>query len=1005
MADAMTSDAARTLRLVDPGRLAVLAQPTDPSSFVGRVAEQERLEAAFATAAAGYPAMVLIGGEAGIGKSRLLGQAATFARDRGALVAVGGCVPAAGGLPYGPIVALLRDLVRQTDDATASEVLERLTHDDGRNSTREASASTRTLDGLAKTRLFESLLASLATISAELPLLLGFEDLQWADSATAELIDFLMRNVSDERLLVIGTYRIEDLGREHPLRPWLAELARKPRVSQLRLAGLERVQVAALVGELVGSAPDWPMIEAIWSRSQGNPFYAEELTAARAATTLPEALRDLVLARVESLPMPTQKVIGFASVIGDRVDHDLLGALSGLDPEALDAAVLGAVEQQILLIDGVGYRFRHALLREAAYESLLPGERRRLHREIANLLDQDPTIGPADAGERVASLAAQWWAAGEWARALKPSIDAADAAAALLAYPEALEHLEHALASLQRAQDPSIDLAALTERTANIAYRAGEEERALELAKQAVTLTEVGADPDPTVRRLLLLARFAGYRGDEGLCADAFGRCRAIIAADVPSELLSRVILAEAGSLMIGFRSVEGAQRSREALAMAREVGARAVECTALNYLGCCLFELGALDEGLARLRESLLIAEELADPELLSHGYTNLSSGLLEGGRLEESAALVFDMAAIGEDMWGAKLSGAAGNSVEALIRLGRYPQARALLGEITRGVQGMCAPAPFRLPSYIEIRTGRFDEASRLLAICDEMTRGVDDVDQRGSYHRLSAELALEEGRPADAFASAQEALRIAAGTDDEVLRSEVLAFAGRAVADGVEDERQRGLTVDPTNSLAEADELAASMSALLAHHTGETAPLPRVAAYAATLSAECSRLERSDPDLWGAAVAAWEDAHEAYPHAYCLWRRAEALLEGRSRRADATACLEQAWTIGRSLQAAPLVARIERLATRARIELTEAAPLEGGTAEVATELGLTPREVEVLGQLASGRTDREIAESLFISKKTASVHVSNLLRKLSVANRVEAGKIGQAHGLTAA
>jgi DNA-binding CsgD family transcriptional regulator/tetratricopeptide (TPR) repeat protein len=1004
----VTSDPARALRLVDPGSSALLVPTAKLTTFVGREVEQAHLEAAFDAAAAGHPAMVLLGGEAGIGKSRLFGHVATFACDRGGLVAVGGCVPAAGGLPYGPIVALLRDLVRQTDDTTAAEVLERLTRDEAdaprRRGAKDGVSSTATLDGLAKTRLFESLLACLATAADSRPLLVGFEDLHWADSATAEFIDFLMRNVTHERVLVIGTYRIEDLGRAHPLRPWLAELARKPRVSQLRLAGLERGEVAALVGELIGATPDWPMVEAVWSRSQGNPFYAEELTAARSTATLPEALRDLVLARVESLPTPTQKVIGLASAIGEPVDHELLAALSGLDPQALDAALVGAVEQQLLVIDGVGYRFRHALLREATYESLLPGERRRLHREIAARLEQDRTIGPLDASERLASVAAQWWAGGEWKRAFKPSVDAADSAASLLAYPEAFEHMEHALACLQRAPDPSVDLASLLESAASIASRAEHDERAIELVNQALGLNDADVDPDTTVRQLLLLNGFASCLGDESLFFDTMERCRAILPAE-PSESLSRVIINEAGWLMIGFRYADGAQRSREALAMARAVGERVVEGKALNFLGCCLCGLGALDEGLASLRESLVMAEELSNPALLSMGYTNLSSCLLDGGRLEESASLVFDMAAIGEDMWGVKLSGAAGNSVDALIRIGRYPEALDLLGEITRGVQGMCAPAPFRLPAYIEIRTGRFDEASRLLAICDEMTKASDDVDQRGSYYGLCAELALEEGRPEDALVAAREALRLAADTQAVSLTSEVLAFAARAVADRVEIDRQRGLSVDAGKAHGEADEIAASMAVVLTHHLEGATPLPRVVACAATMSAERSRFERSDPSLWGVAVEAWEVAHEPYQHAYCLWRRAEALLEGRAGRADAVACLEQAWTIGRSLQAAPLVARVERLATRARIELIESASPQSAVADVASQLGITAREVEVLGQLASGRTDREIAESLFISKKTASVHVSNLLRKLAVVNRVEAGKIGQAHGLTAA
>ncbi len=170
----------------------------------------------------------------------------------------------------------------------------------------------------------------------------------------------------------------------------------------------------------------------------------------------------------------------------------------------------------------------------------------------------------------------------------------------------------------------------------------------------------------------------------------------------------------------------------------------------------------------------------------------------------------------------------------------------------------------------------------------------------------------------------------------------------------------------------------------------------------ALAAQCGAEESRLHHSDPGRWAEAVARWEDAGEPYPAAYCRWREAEALLAGGNGRSRADECLQDAWRVSAALGTVPLTEQIERLAQRARIALRDLEPAAGDAPTVAADLGLTPREVEVLGQLAAGRTDREIADELFISKKTASVHVSNILRKLAVANRVEAGRIGQAQGL---
>jgi DNA-binding CsgD family transcriptional regulator len=194
------------------------------------------------------------------------------------------------------------------------------------------------------------------------------------------------------------------------------------------------------------------------------------------------------------------------------------------------------------------------------------------------------------------------------------------------------------------------------------------------------------------------------------------------------------------------------------------------------------------------------------------------------------------------------------------------------------------------------------------------------------------------------------------------------------------------------------------AASLAALL-EPAGVEQHGAQAQAFLSLSAAEESRLDGSDPDMWAEAASRWEEASEPFSVAYCRWREAEALLEGRTGRSRADDSLQGAWHVTMRLGTQPLRERIERLAQRARIPLRD----EGATDAVATngstvgaDLGLTPREVEVLGQLAAGKTDREIADALFISKKTASVHVSNLLRKLDVANRVEAGKVGQAHRL---
>jgi DNA-binding CsgD family transcriptional regulator len=274
---------------------------------------------------------------------------------------------------------------------------------------------------------------------------------------------------------------------------------------------------------------------------------------------------------------------------------------------------------------------------------------------------------------------------------------------------------------------------------------------------------------------------------------------------------------------------------------------------------------------------------------------------------------------------------------------------------------------------------------------------------VQGRGVYHLRAAELALAHGRPEDAYRHVELGLALAAGTDDTAFRSEMGALAVRCLADDVEDARtrRRRYDIDKAKLLALGFEQEIDRVIEAPAERGGRCP-PRAEAFAAMCVAELSRVDTSDPARWDAAARRWEVAGEPHPLAYCRWRQAEALLAQRAGRSKAAEHLNQAWQLAAGMGAAPLQAEIERLATRARLELAGPETSDAAGSTVGSDLGLTRREVEVLGHLAAGRTDRQIAESLFISKKTVSVHVSSVLRKLDVPNRVEAGRVGQALGV---
>jgi DNA-binding CsgD family transcriptional regulator len=552
-----------------------------------------------------------------------------------------------------------------------------------------------------------------------------------------------------------------------------------------------------------------------------------------------------------------------------------------------------------------------------------------------------------------------------------------------------------------QARPADVDRVELLERTASVAYFAGANQRSVDLAREAIDSIDLAADPKRGARYYTLLSRNCWSIGDSEAAFDAYRRAAALLPADPPSAELARVMAEEARGLMLMSRLVEAEGRCHDAIATARATGARAVEGHAINTLGACRGCLGHYDEGIGLMREALVIAEELASPDDLNRAYGNLSSLLIDSGRLEEGAALVFDSAAVGEQLWGVRLNGAAGNSVDALVRLGRYDEAEALLSELGDHALGVCVPAPAVLPAPIAIRRGHFEEAQRLLARADQLTVALSDVQQRGTYHMLMAEAALEQGRPEDASEEIERGLALTVGTDDRTFGLEMRVLGVRALADRVEAAKTAGRQFDPNKARILGLELLQETQQVVEASAQRG---PRTTALASTCAAEHSRLHRSDADLWKEAVSQWDLVREPYPAAYCRWREAEALLEGGTGRGRAGETLQLAWEAAAKMGAAPLKEKVERLAQRARIQLrqvSDAAPTDGST--LAADLGLTQREVEVLGQLASGRTDREIAEALFISKKTVSVHVSNLLRKLDVTNRVEAGRVGQAHGLS--
>jgi ATP/maltotriose-dependent transcriptional regulator MalT len=929
--------------------------------IVGRAAEIAVLAESWALARGGSPATVLIGGEAGIGKTRLVRH---FTADVEAEVLYGGCVDLSGsGLPFAPFTAALRGHAETPAEPLPGDV--------------QVDSDT------ARARLFEEMLTRLAGLCARRPVVLVIEDIHWIDRSSLDLLSFLVHNQQAAGgLLCVVTYRSDELERAHPLRRSLAELDRVAWTRRIELPRLTRRAVGSLVGAIGGAEPAASLVAEIYRRSEGNPFFAEVLLDRQDQPGLPETLRDLLLARVARLPEPTQAVLRMAAAGVDRVSHELLAAASGLEDGALSAALRPAVAAGVLVVDGDGYRFRHALISEAVRGDQLPGERAAAHRRFAQALAADRVLA-AD-GRGSAELAFHWHAAGDASRALEAAWQAAGDAGVRLAYAERLEMLERVLELWARVPEAArcigCDRHAVLDAAVAAADDAGEPERGVALATAA--LAEAEGDPVRTAWLLWQRATMLGGLGRVGL-----DDLNAAVRIAPPGHPVRAVVLcALANRLLTVSRSDEAEEAAAEALDTARAAGDARTEALALIVLATRRVRRGDLAAELPRLAEAEEAAVRLGAHGVRLQAVFAEAMVLVVFGEYERAAERARHGIAVAESIGLARTYGAVGSShlANALIGQGRWDEATAALEHALDHTPAPMLQVPLVCQrATIALARGDAVPTEKALAFTREaLAPGVRPAVDPWLPLRLEAELRLAQGRVAEAATLIERGL-----ADADVRRSErftwpLLVIGARVAAAGAP-----GLLDGLRRRAAE---------------TPATDPVLR--ALALTFAAEADRaagtVTRARCDE---TVAAWEGVGDQYQLGHALIGAAEAAAAGGDRPA-ATAQVRRAAEIADRLGARPLREQAEWLARRARLTLAgDPATQAADPGEHARhQYGLTARELEVLRLLAVGRTNRHIAAELFISAKTASVHVSNIMSKLGVASRVEAAAVAYRLGL---
>ncbi|MEE1781896.1 AAA family ATPase [Streptomyces sp. SP17BM10] len=988
--------------------------PSRPAPLLARSAELRALADAHAHACATGPLTVLVGGEAGIGKTRLVEEFTThLAAHTDTRAYLGGCLAlGADSLPYAPFAALLRALLREFGTAWTAGVLgpagrralapwlpelDDTPHPDAPDGPRTPPTADPPASGPhGRSRLFDAVRTLVEAAAAHHPVVLVVEDLHWADTSSRDLLLYLARTLTRPGVLLLATHRSTDLPDDHPLHPLLTALTRLGPVRRVDPAPLRRADVARW---LTDHGLDPARAEEIHRRSQGNPLFVEALAdAATPATPVP--LRDLLLTALRELPEAARQVVRAASAacaVEDSVGHRLLAAVLPEHAD-LDQWLRQAVERRLLQPDGDGYRFRHALLRAAVHEDLLPGERARLHAAYARALAADPALAAPDRLD--AALAAHWHAAGDRPRALAAAARAADRARRAHAYAEQLALLErvldlwptdgHPADADADAADALPGRAEVEAAAARAALDAGQALRGIAHATAALDL--LAPTPAAPARRALLLETRSLLKhraGQDGL-DDLREAVRTLPATDTDTDtdtdaapapapdtapapagaVRARLLATLASRLWVLTHHHEALGHAETALRLARRAGDPGVQALALATLAAHAAHTGNPPRARAHCQDAARLAAEASDDDTAALVAVVAAVTDKAAGRYEDAATI----ARHGLD--AARRAGLAGSRgavlaavlADALTHLGHHDQARTTAEDalaldpppLYRAVLLTCLGTLALTADDTAAATEAAAHAERLL------TPHYTGREFLLPLHDLQARTALATGDHRRAAHLLRTALADPHLADHPAL-AWPLAHTGLLTA--------QALHPDPA-----AAALTTALTALVDHLP---APGPLQQAHRASCRARLS----TDPAAQHAAVTAWRALAHPHPLAEALLRAADAAL-ATGERTTAEEHLREAESLATALPAPALTREAARLATRHR--LTTTAP------DGAQGLGLTPRESDVLRLVAEGHSNRAIGEALFISAKTAGVHVSNILAKLAVTSRTEAAAL---------
>jgi DNA-binding CsgD family transcriptional regulator len=986
--------------------------------LAGRVAELRTV--ADALSGRGASALLIVG-EAGVGKSRLVAAAAAAVAEVG--VVSGWCLPSSGALPLVAVIDVLRGLTAVEDGQLFKAVLaESPSFVRGElarllpelDEPQEDTEGPGGWDDWRRQRLFDALRQTLAASSQLRPVAVVIEDLHWADPSTLDLIDYLLARGHGTGVPLVLTYRAEDEDTDPAGGEWLTRAVRNDRVHRLDLGALTRAETAEQIDLLMGQQPTTSLVEEIYARSEGNPFFTDQLVAALASTdappTLPGGLRGLLLDRIGHVEEAQRQVLAALAIAERGLDEPALTRVCGTPRDVVRDSLRDLAARRLLRRpDAAGrHSLRHALLGDVVADILLPSERAEMHRRIARLLSgwNEP--------ELAADIAEHYAGAGLTAEELRWRVAAGQRADAVYASAEAARHWLRAVRlSESLSADDRVDglsLAQMYGAAVDALAAAGSEETAHALSEEA--LDRLGDTDDENAAEVLRRAGQMRGISEPSRGLELLGRALAIYDRRPPSADQVRTLRDMLDILANDGRQEEAAAALARALHLAAQAELRDFGLE-LGAIGAShdLLAAGRSDEALQQIRD---ISRQLTpddDAELHLRVAIMHTAILCDCGLEHEVEAVAAPALQIAADRGMAHSYLPAllrGNSFESMVDVGRVDAAARLIDPVSQDEPGVSARVDYEARAYLEMLRGNIGDARRrwteLHALAPQ------PLAWRAGAFRWEAETSLWDG---DADAAANESLallsEILEATDGALTGNALLPVAGGLLSAAVRscaDLADQARAVRDPEALHRAEQQAAAVNT--AYHEMVPDPFapgplrPLAPGSAATWQAEWSRLRGgSDSYLWGRAAAAWDAMSHPHRAAYAYYRQAEALLSRPGGKKPGAALLRAA--AERAAHHVPLRRAIQGMAQHAGVDLTRRSESEVSREQAPSQpFGLTDRELAVLQLLAKGKTNSEIGAALFISRKTASVHVTNILRKLEVASRVQAATVAQRNGL---